>query len=101
MIGRRRPYLSYLLRLWLVEDDGLVWRASLENPRTAERHGFAALEDLVAFLLAETRDRATDEQWRSGETTTRALDRLAEGPARRERSGDDRTEAEQTDDRSR
>ncbi len=61
-ITRQRPCLSYLLRLWLVEDDGLVWRASLEAPGHAERHGFTTLEDLVVFLRAETDDLATDER---------------------------------------
>ena len=60
MAGRERPYLAYLLRLWLVEGDGPVWRASLENPTTAERHGFASLGQLFSFLEAETRDRARD-----------------------------------------
>ena len=63
MIGRKRPYLSYLLRLWLAEGDGPVWRASLENPTTAERHGFANLESLFTFLAAETRDLAAEWQW--------------------------------------
>jgi hypothetical protein len=63
MIGRQRPYLSYLLRLWLVDDDGLAWRASLESPRTADRHGFTSLEGLFNFLEAETRDLAAAEQW--------------------------------------
>ncbi len=62
MVGRQRPYLSYLLRLWLVEDDGPVWRASLEAPGHAERHGFTSLDALCAFLTAETQDLAADEQ---------------------------------------
>ncbi len=75
MTGRRQPYISYLLRLWLVEDDGPVWRASLENPTTAERHGFATLDRLVAFLMAETRDLAAQEQWeREMEVTEMASD---------------------------
>ena len=32
----------------------LVWRASLEAPRTGERRGFAGLEQLVAFFEAQT-----------------------------------------------
>ncbi len=64
MNGRERPYLSYLLRLWLVEDDRLVWRASLEAPGHAGRHGFTTLDELIAFLQAETRDLAADEKWR-------------------------------------
>ncbi len=46
----------YLLRLWMVGGDGPAWRASLEDPRTAERHGFGSLDALFAFLRAETRD---------------------------------------------
>jgi hypothetical protein len=34
----------------------LVWRASLEDPRTGERHGFASLEQLVAHLTQQTTD---------------------------------------------
>ena len=46
-----RLYFSYLLRLWQTMDEGqLVWRASLENPHTGERRGFANLQMLHAFL---------------------------------------------------
>jgi hypothetical protein len=56
---RRRPYLSYLLRLWPAEgDEGSAWRASLESPHTGERRGFASLEDLCAFLRRNTEERA-------------------------------------------
>jgi hypothetical protein len=52
-------YLSYLLRLW---GDGKgadsIWRASLESPMTGERHGFASLKDLFAFLKAQADDQA-------------------------------------------
>lgn len=51
--GRR--YVSYLLRLWQVQaEQGLAWRASLEDTRTSERHGFASLEDLWGFLCRLT-----------------------------------------------
>ncbi len=44
-------YLAYMLRLCQVRDnDEMVWRASLEDAHTGERHGFASLELLVAFL---------------------------------------------------
>ncbi len=46
-----RRYESYLLRLW--ESDGageLIWRASLESTDTGERHGFADLVSLFAYL---------------------------------------------------
>ena len=48
-------YTSYLLRLWRVSNGGQpVWRASLENTRTGERHGFADLASLLAFLSQVT-----------------------------------------------
>jgi hypothetical protein len=44
-------YVSYLLRLWQVNSAGQpVWRASLEDTRTGERHGFADPASLFAFL---------------------------------------------------
>ncbi len=46
-------YRSYLLRLWRVETPGLCWRASLEDPHTGERIGFASLEQLFAFLMEQ------------------------------------------------
>ena len=47
-------YQAYLLRLWLTgDDDTAAWRASLEDPRTGERRGFADVNSLLAFL-AET-----------------------------------------------
>jgi hypothetical protein len=44
-------YQSYLLRLWRARSgEHTVWRASLENPHTGERVGFASLKQLLAFL---------------------------------------------------
>ena len=44
-------YRSYLLRLWQTTDgDRKVWRASLEQPGTGRRQGFAGLRELAAFL---------------------------------------------------
>ena len=49
--SKKRRYLSYLLRLWQIESEGqLVWRASLESPKTGQRQGFAGLAEMVAFL---------------------------------------------------
>ena len=46
-----RRYESYLLRLWESDQSGeLVWRASLESTHTGERHGFADLDSLFAYL---------------------------------------------------
>jgi hypothetical protein len=63
MIGGQRPYLSYLLRLWLVDDEGPTWRASLESASTAERRGFTNLESLFTFLRAQAHDLAATAQW--------------------------------------
>jgi hypothetical protein len=55
------PYRSYLLRLWLEPNDPPVWRAILESPVNGERHGFANLERLFAFLEQETERMGQDE----------------------------------------
>jgi hypothetical protein len=70
--GKERPaFLSYLLRLWWedeseAEEGALpgessnvpkrepVWRASLQDPHTGERRGFASLVALFGFLWHET-----------------------------------------------
>jgi len=51
----RPDYLSYLLRLWRVSDDDKpVWRASLHDPQTGQRTGFAGLEALFDYLQQQT-----------------------------------------------
>jgi hypothetical protein len=63
MTTEQPGYLAYLLRLWRVSDDGKpVWRASVENPHTGERHGFASLELLFAFLEEKTAELAQREE---------------------------------------
>jgi len=65
MTDERRRYLAYLVRLWQTRSDGdQIWRASLERPDTGERLGFASLEDLIDFLLAQTRppDESNDSK---------------------------------------
>ena len=48
-------YLAYLLRLWQANsNEQTIWRASLENPHTGERHAFGTLDALFMFLGAET-----------------------------------------------
>jgi hypothetical protein len=55
MTTQPRRYLAYMLRLWQVDGEGgPTWRASLESPHTGERHGFASLEALCAFLREKT-----------------------------------------------
>jgi hypothetical protein len=49
-------YASFLLRLWQTSDgDDQVWRASLENPGTRERHGFASLQELYEFIETQAK----------------------------------------------
>jgi hypothetical protein len=51
----RPGYRAYLLGLWRVQATGqTVWRASLENAHTGERHGFPSLERLMDHLRMET-----------------------------------------------
>ena len=70
MSDQEAGYLSYLLRLWqenkqvpgCPEDKGrlhhpavgAVWRVSLETSLTGRVHGFASLDDAVAFLRRQT-----------------------------------------------
>ena len=57
------PYLAYMLRLWQANHRGqLVWRASLESPHTGERHSFATIEQLLAFLQEKTGARPVDNE---------------------------------------
>ncbi len=49
------PYLVYVLRLWRNGQD-VPWCAALECPRTGERHPFADLAALFAFIESETGD---------------------------------------------
>lgn len=57
----KKNYHSFLLRLWRVQVDGEpIWRASLENPFTGERKGFANLSELVVYLEAQVSDANDD-----------------------------------------
>jgi len=59
MTDQQPRYLAYMLRLWEAHTGGeQVWRASLESPHTGERHGFANLQVLFAFLEEQTRGQA-------------------------------------------
>ena len=55
-MGTQPPrYFAYLVRLWQVQDRGVfVWRASLEDAHTGERHGFSDVKSLFAFLTEQT-----------------------------------------------
>jgi hypothetical protein len=64
MSTEQQRYFAYMLRLWQVSSDrDPIWRASLESPHSGERHGFANLEMLFAFLEEKTGGLAQcDEQ---------------------------------------
>ena len=44
-------YQTYVLRLWRAKCQGKwQWRASIESPHTGERHTFASVQQLFAYL---------------------------------------------------
>ena len=48
-------YFAYLLRLWREKGGQTTWwRASLQDPHSGERVGFAHLDELVTFLREQT-----------------------------------------------
>jgi hypothetical protein len=52
---KQSRYLSYLVRLWQAsQSDEAGWHASIENPLTGVRQGFANLDLLFAFLREQT-----------------------------------------------
>jgi hypothetical protein len=66
--GRPRYYHSYLLRLWCEGESGGRWRASLHDPRSGERLGFASVDELFGFLRRQmgTAPRTAGGQGRPG-----------------------------------
>lgn len=57
MPQEQAKYRAYLLRLWQGSTDGgglTAWSASVEDPHTGERIGFATLDHLFAYLLQQT-----------------------------------------------
>ena len=62
MSREQGSYLSYLLRLWETKSSGeRIWRASLQDPHTGGRKGFANLTDLFTFLEEAIGHRARDQ----------------------------------------
>lgn len=54
-MDQQKTYLSYLLRLWTVEEGGQVsWRAMLEHADGRQRTGFRSLARLFAYLEDQT-----------------------------------------------
>ena len=71
MAKEQRRYNSYLLRIWQVGNGNVPeWRLSLEETRTRERHGFANLAVLMAFLEQQmAQEHAQDPSLLSGDQT--------------------------------
>ena len=61
-------YLAYMLRLWQVNGQSPVWRASLEDVRTGERYGFGSLESLFRFIT-ERASSKPEADLRAGKST--------------------------------
>ena len=50
-----QDYQSYLLRMWLTqEEDGAQWRSSLEEVQSGKLRGFSKMADLLDYLKAVT-----------------------------------------------
>lgn len=72
-------YLAYMLRLRRVWRDGRpVWLASVQSPHTGERHAFASLEALYAFLVAATQVSQVGDAWEAGSQAHGAEEQRAE-----------------------
>ena len=54
-LASQKDYMSYLLRLWRAgQGRDAHWRASLQRPGTEEPLWFPDLDEMFAFLRAET-----------------------------------------------
>ncbi|MCO6450199.1 MAG: hypothetical protein J5I90_05365 [Caldilineales bacterium] len=66
MTQNHNRYMSFLLRLWLENDQASqqpgqcrgLWRVSLEDPHTQDMRVFEKLADLFEFLSQETERQA-------------------------------------------
>ena len=70
ILGKPPRYRSYLLACWEERSRGpdgpVVWRFSLEDPRTGQRRAFADPEALAAFLRTEfsgDKDEPSEESY--------------------------------------
>ena len=71
MSTQRPAHLSYLLRLWQAPGETeQPWRASLENPLTGERRGFADLEAALAYLRTQVLTTPPPDEESGGERVT-------------------------------
>lgn len=63
MESNQNCYQSYLLRMWLTyEEDGELWRASLEEVQSGKLRGFSKMADLLDYLKAITTPEETEPE---------------------------------------
>jgi hypothetical protein len=78
--GEVPSYISYMLRLWREMGTASTWwRASLQDPHSGERVGFAHLDELVAFLREQTGLTPPAEDVVRGERTSKTGSTSEEG----------------------
>ena len=54
-----RAYQAYILRLWIMDNDGCPqWRLSLEDVHVDARVHFAGIASLIVYLLEEMERRS-------------------------------------------
>ena len=81
--GEGLGYRSYLLRLWRERGSASIhWRASLQDPHSGERMGFAHLDELVAFLREQTGLASPAERLAKGEDAPKTDSTAEEGEAK-------------------
>lgn len=67
MANEESSYLSFLLRLWLADDDEEpTRRISLESPLTGECKGFSNLNDMCSYLRVLTKSDSEDSHNETG-----------------------------------
>ena len=73
-MNMRRGHLSFLLRLWQADSNHAeTWRASLEDPSTGERKGFADVDALVGYLRSLVAETMPAEAEQNIESLIRSL----------------------------
>ena len=65
-MNQQPSYHAYLLRVWR-NGTGARSRASLEDPNTGERHGFAGLAEALSFLEAQLQSTVDSDKPEEGE----------------------------------
>ncbi len=70
-----KPYFAFLLRLWQSgNQEGMEWRASLEDPFSHKVTGFSSLDSLCTYLrgLIDAKSAPGEEKLASLETQVTA-----------------------------